>query len=192
MLIERPGSTTVTLETPRQEFMHSYIEALKEGHICGGAKRTPDENIAAIEDNPQAFLDDLLGPKPPTRINELGLEVMRVPQTTLWLVEGSEFIGDARIRHHLSPELEKTGGHIGYGVRPSRQRQGYATEMLRLCLFWAREHLGLEEAMLTCYVENTASARVMEKNGGVLQETGPHPYEPERQQKIYLIAVPDK
>lgn len=181
---------TTHLAAPTLAFMPSYIEALREGHICGGGRPKTAAEIAAIEENPQAFLDDLLGPKPPTRINELGREVERVPQTTLWLVAGDAFIGDARVRHRLSKELEISGGHIGYGVRPSRQRQGHATEMLRLCLLWARDTLGLAEVMLSCSVDNTASARVMEKNGGMLMDVTPHPYELGKQQKRYRIPVP--
>lgn len=180
------------LVTPALAYMPSYLDALREGHRLGAATVTSGEDIAKIENNPQAFLDDLLGPKPPTRINELGKEVERVPQTMVWLVENGVFVGDAGIRHKLTPELEISGGHIGYGVRPSFQGRGYATDLLRHCLIWVREHLHLDRVMLTCRTDNEASARVIVKNGGSLIDITPHPYTVGMTQKRYWVAVPLK
>ena len=61
------------------------------------------------------------------------------------------------------------GGHIGYGVRPSVRRRGYATEILRLSLVEARS-IGIGDVRLTCDQENIASAKSIIKNGGVLDE----------------------
>lgn len=94
-----------------------------------------------------------------------GLPEGHVPQTTFWLVRNSEsVIGEARLRHKLTPALEQVGGHIGYAIRPSERHMGYATKMLRLVLKEAKK-LGLKRVLLTCDPENTASARVMLKNG---------------------------
>ncbi|MDF3024084.1 MAG: family N-acetyltransferase [Alphaproteobacteria bacterium] len=180
------------LVTPALAYIPSYLDALREGHRLGSsAVKTPDD-IAKIENDSQAFLDDLLGPKPATRINELGKEVERVPQSMVWLIEDGVFVGDAGIRHKLTPELEISGGHIGYGVRPSFQGKGYATDLLRHCLTWVREHLHLDRIMLTCRTDNEASARVIEKNGGVLIDITPHPYVTGMTQKRYWIAIPSK
>ena len=59
------------------------------------------------------------------------------------------------------------GGHIGYSVRPSQRRKGYATEMLRLVLEEARR-LGLKQVLVTCDAANEASRRTIRTNGGVL------------------------
>ncbi|MGH7204508.1 MAG: GNAT family N-acetyltransferase, partial [Candidatus Levyibacteriota bacterium] len=40
-----------------------------------------------------------------------------VPQTTYWLVDGDDFIGRVSIRHSLTSELLRLGGHIGYDIR---------------------------------------------------------------------------
>ena len=50
----------------------------------------------------------------------INLKPNRVPQTTYWLVDKDEFIGEICIRHKLNESLEKYGGHIGYGVRYSQ------------------------------------------------------------------------
>ena len=42
-----------------------------------------------------------------------------VPATTLWWVDGIEFIGRIQIRHRLTTYLREVGGHIGYDVRPT-------------------------------------------------------------------------
>lgn len=96
----------------------------------------------------------------------VGLRPGFVPQTTFWLIEeGGVVVGECRLRHRLTPQLEQRGGHIGYAIRPSRWRRGYGTRILALALEEARR-LGLERVLITCYPENIGSARIIEKNGG--------------------------
>ena len=91
-----------------------------------------------------------------------------VPCTSLWLVDGNEFLAEVSIRHRLTPALERFAGHIGYAVRADRWGQGLGTRLLAGALDYARETLGLSWVLLTCADGNTGSARVIEKNGGVL------------------------
>ena len=93
----------------------------------------------------------------------------RVPATYLWLVEGDEFLAEACIRHTLTGSLLQYGGHIGYGVRASRWNQGYGTQLLALTLAYARDTLALHRILVTCNDDNVGSARVIEKNGGILE-----------------------
>jgi predicted acetyltransferase len=90
-----------------------------------------------------------------------------VPCTTLWWAEGDEYLGRIAIRHRLTPALTEVGRHIGYDVRRSARRQGHATAMLRAALPVARR-LGIDRALITCDVDNLASRKVIEHNGGVL------------------------
>ncbi len=53
-----------------------------------------------------------------------------VPISTLWYVDGDTYLGTVLIRHRLTPELARHGGHIGYHVAPGYRRQGHATSML--------------------------------------------------------------
>jgi predicted acetyltransferase len=89
-----------------------------------------------------------------------------VPATTLWWMSGTDYFGRLAIRHRLTPLLLEAGGHIGYDVRPSARRRGYATAMLRAALPIAHS-LGIDPALITCDDDNVASRRVIEANGGV-------------------------
>ena len=73
-----------------------------------------------------------------------------------------------RRRRWLNRVLRDFGGHIGYSVRPSGAGR-VATASLRLVLPHAAS-LGIDPALLTCDVENVASQRVIEADGGVLEE----------------------
>jgi predicted acetyltransferase len=103
--------------------------------------------------------------------DDAGTTPGHVRMTSYWAMEAGLMVGSIRLRYTLTPALRQVGGNIGYDVRPSRRNQGYATRMLALMLARARE-VGLERVLLTVDVDNIASARVIEKNGGVLQFQG--------------------
>jgi predicted acetyltransferase len=92
-----------------------------------------------------------------------------VPATTMWWVDGADYLGRIAIRHRLTPLLTAVGGHIGYDVRPTARRRGHATAMLRAALPVANA-LGIERALLTCDPDNVASRKVIEANGGVFED----------------------
>jgi predicted acetyltransferase len=115
-------------------------------------------------------LQDFAGYVRRARTRALGHELPPgwVPCTTFWLVrDGTVVLGSSSLRHELNADLEYEGGHIGYAVRPSERRKGYGTRLLALTLGEARR-LGLARVLVTCDRENVASARVIERNGGVL------------------------
>jgi predicted acetyltransferase len=90
--------------------------------------------------------------------------------TNLWWVDEDVYVGRLAIRHELNDMLRVTGGHIGYDVRRSRRREGQATAMLAAALPIAHD-LGIEQALVTCDEDNLASRLVIERNGGVLENT---------------------
>jgi predicted acetyltransferase len=90
----------------------------------------------------------------------------RVPASTYFGVVDDEVVGMINIRHKLNKRLLDTYGHIGYGVRPSQRRKGYATIMLKLALEKCRE-LGIEKVLITCDKDNIASAKTITNNGGI-------------------------
>ena len=58
-------------------------------------------------------------------------------------------------------------GVIGYGVKPSERRKGYATQMLKYALKECKNH-GLNKVIVGCYKENIGSAKAIIKNNGKL------------------------
>jgi predicted acetyltransferase len=96
-----------------------------------------------------------------------GIRVMwNVPSTLWWYISGEEYVGELLIRHQLTPELERHGGHVGYEIAPAWRRRGHATAMLAEGLGKCRD-LGLDRVLVTCDVTNEASRRVILANGGV-------------------------
>ncbi|BCJ77880.1 hypothetical protein CS0771_74240 [Catellatospora sp. IY07-71] len=93
-----------------------------------------------------------------------------VARTTLWWVEGTVFLGEIRIRHRLTDNSRREGGHIGYDVRPSARGRGHARAMLAAALPVAAG-LGIECALLTVEAGNTPSRRIIEGAGGLLWQT---------------------
>lgn len=91
-----------------------------------------------------------------------------VNSSLYFLLNGDRILGAIDIRHSLNEYLIGVGGHIGYGVRPSERRKGYATLMLSLALPMAKE-LGLKKMLITCNKGNIASEKTIRNNGGVLE-----------------------
>ncbi len=80
--------------------------------------------------------------------------------------EGEQrILGMINFRHELNAYLAEFGGHIGYGIRPSERRQGYAKAMLTLCLEKCRQ-LKLDRVLITCDVDNEGSRRTILACGG--------------------------
>jgi predicted acetyltransferase len=118
----------------------------------------------------EAFLRRLI-----ERESALNLPDGVVPSTTFWLVDDDgQVLGMTRLRHHLNEGLRIHGGHIGYYVRPSARGRGCGTAILSLCLAEARS-LGIERVMLTVDSDNEPSIRVIEGNGGVMEDELPRP-----------------
>ncbi|WP_346893138.1 GNAT family N-acetyltransferase [Clostridium sp. UBA871] len=92
-----------------------------------------------------------------------------VPSSIYFLMdEDKKIYGAIDIRHELNDYLLRYGGHIGYGIRPSQRRKGYASQMLSLALPIAKE-LGINKALITCDKSNVGSAKTIINNGGILE-----------------------
>ena len=168
------------LVTPHREYHRSFLAAADE-HIAAGEEHyagilvwPADRTFAGKEftrdglESPEVFAeyvrfladDRLVGSPRPAHF---------VPATTLWMVDGDEFLGRISVRHQLTTFLLEVGGHIGYSVRPSARRHGHATRALRMMLPMCAD-LGIDDVLVTCDDDNEASRRTIELNGGVLED----------------------
>lgn len=95
------------------------------------------------------------------------------PATTYFTIrkQDDKIIGSIQLRHHLTEELKKDGGNIGYGICLSERNKGYGTMQLALLLPEARA-LHIPKVMISCDKSNRASAKVAVNNGGVLSGEG--------------------
>lgn len=92
-----------------------------------------------------------------------------VPATQYVCVNADgRIIGMIDLRRRFNEYLAEIGGNIGYSIRPSERRRGYATRMLALVLDEARA-IGMQRVLVTCDADNEASRRVIERNGGVFE-----------------------
>lgn len=94
-----------------------------------------------------------------------------VPQTNYWLLIDSYPVGVGKLRHSLNDQLRKSGGYIGYSIRPSERGKGFGKILLAELLKKAAD-LGIDKVMLTCEPNNVASRKVIEANRGILSGIG--------------------
>ena len=74
------------------------------------------------------------------------------------------------VRHYLKGESSKYWGHIGYGIRPTERKKGYATIALKLAIEKAKK-MNLKEIRLGAYEGNVGSWKTMEKCNAHFVET---------------------
>ena len=149
----RPQITHIKLiESYRNEFIKNHEV------ICGGSELEKYDNIN----------DWLIRIK--NNSNEQTVLKGLVPESVFIMLseDESKMIGIVDIRHRLNENLFNFGGHIGYSIRKSCRMNGYASEMLKLSLNECIK-LGLDKVLITCDKDNIGSAKVIEKNGGILE-----------------------
>lgn len=183
--MERPGRLTVrfwrqdfeepsvstpdhaVLVPPAMRHARSYVAALREGFRRGEQEIVSELRARQIEADFAGYLAAITDQRGYITL-ATGERVRKVPFSLHWLCDGDAFIGEASIRHQLNAHLLQEGGHIGYGIRPSHRNQGYGKRILALALVECRR-LGIERVLVTCLDSNVASARIIEANGGRLE-----------------------
>ena len=150
----------VQLVLPSLKYRASYLQALEEskGETGETQLNKPEEN-QSFEDFVQQLHDNARG---------VNLPKGWVPASMFWLIDNEEVIGRTHIRHELNDYLFKHGGHIGYYIRPSKRNMGYGKKILELSLAEAKK-LGLKKVLVTCDDDNIGSQKIIEANGGVLE-----------------------
>jgi predicted acetyltransferase len=151
---------SMQLIIPSQKYKKSFLKGLAEFHAEGNELSYNAEKIDTDFDTFVQQIHDRIAGTNPTK---------KVPDTLFWLVDNNEFIGRVSLRHKLNKDLEQYGGHIGYYIRPTKRGMGYGNKALELTLIEAQK-IGLTKVLITCDEDNIGSQKIIEKNGGVLQD----------------------
>ena len=101
--------------------------------------------------------------------NQEKLPAHYVPSYDYFVVEGNKLIGIIHIRIKLTDNLLRYGGHIGYAVNPKYWNMGYGKKILELCLKEYKDLIQEDKILITCDVDNVGSYKIIEANGGILE-----------------------
>jgi len=140
--------------------MKQAAESYKQEHIDQGETHIHGSGSLLQAEDYESWLEKITSAKTASLTGW-------VDCSTYFAVMDDRIIGTTQIRHTLNDVLRHDGGNVGYGVRPSERRRGYATKILALALEKCRES-GIEKVLITCLKENAGSAKTIMKNGGVL------------------------
>lgn len=155
------------------EYLPDYVDALARGWSPDNTRpEAGREELARIREDAEGFVAmqvDREARGGPVVLPD-GSTVERLPGYKLWMWDG-EFAGIVGARWRPgTTELPPTClGHVGYAVVPWKRRRGYATRALGMALEEVRKE-GLAFVEITTDVDNLASRKVIEANGGRLVE----------------------
>jgi [ribosomal protein S5]-alanine N-acetyltransferase len=96
-------------------------------------------------------------------------QLQRAPETVPWsviLVEKSTGLAVGQMGFKDVPDVMGKL-EIGYGVNPSKQGLGYATEAISRLVGWGLTQAKVKRVVAECLERNLASIRVLEKSGFV-------------------------
>ena len=155
----------IKLVLPSMEYTEEIVAYKKEFIECGssmdgcGALRRTDTAEAFIEETEKYYSEETVPEG-------------RVPATIFFCVRESDnrLVGMLQVRHRFNEYLEKYAGHIGYSIRPSERRKGYAKKMLSLALPFCKD-IGINRVLIACIDGNIASERTILANGGIYEST---------------------
>ncbi|MDA0149594.1 GNAT family N-acetyltransferase [Vibrio sp. LaRot3] len=149
------------LVVPSPNYQHAfeqfYFDYVKNDPVNGECYAECMSNFSAYV---RSLLDEAQG---------INLKPTYVPCSHHWFINPQgQIVGVIRVRHNIDNTfLSQEGGHIGYDIAPSQRGQGYGKAMLAAVLPELKS-LDISRALITADEDNIASRRVIEANGGQL------------------------
>lgn len=163
----------VELVVPSLELLPDYLDAVRRGWMGDRVLfGSPEELLALAEQDPQLVLDRLRDRSTDGVLYYRdGSAGPRVPALFRWVWDGG-FAGNIDLRCQPGGDdrlPDDIPGHVGYATVEWKRGRGYATRALSLMLALAKAE-GMTQVELVTDVDNVASQRVVERNGGVRVE----------------------
>lgn len=131
-------------------YRNDFLENSDSMDGCGPLRRFDDM---------KAYLEDTMRY---TREETLPEGMVLATQFLCIRKSDNRLVGMIQVRHYLNDFLRTFGGHIGYSVRPSERRKGYASWMLKNVQPYCKS-LGLSEILVCCLDTNEGSRRTWQR-----------------------------
>lgn len=141
-----------------REYRQDFLDANGSMDGCGPLRKCED---------PITYISEC---KKYTRSETLPKEEVIATQFFYIRKSDDRLVGMIQVRHYFNDYLSQYGGHIGYSIKPSERRKGYATSMLNAVLPYCRE-IGLDKILITCIDSNIGSEKTILNNGGIYEST---------------------
>ena len=154
----------ISLEPPSEKYLESFFQAMAEFEGEGNPQISETMTREQFPAYVQKLHDQSVGKN---------LKEGHMPSKEYWIIDAEGYAGRIILGLTFTPDPDRLGNHVGYAVRPSKRRKGYATKALQCLLDEARK-LKIYKLMPICDAANVASRKVIERNGGVLVEGMPN------------------
>jgi predicted acetyltransferase len=166
------------LTKPSQKYKDSYLRAIQEMEALQQSLHYKDLKLPQLEELEKA-----------ESAPEDSRELTPPRDELFWLVDEGEFIGRIYLIYNLT-EAHMRAGQVDYFIRPSKRRQGYGREILRLGLDKFRQR-GLGRILISCASDNLGSRKIIEANGGAFENEIPSwdPYGTSGMRRRYWIGL---
>ena len=149
LLVEPDYGMEEKMDAYRQEFLDC-------GSNMDGAGFRADEDPKEWIERKRRYADP---------ISVLPENIVHATQLIAFRKSDGKAVGTIQIRHDLNDYLRDYAGHVGYSVRPSERRKGYAREMLKSVIPYCRA-IGIDGISVSCEVSNEGSRRTILSAGG--------------------------
>jgi predicted acetyltransferase len=156
-LTKYPGDQ-MNLELPSEKYIDSFFQAMAEFAAEGIPQISLDMTEKQFPDYVKRLHDQAAGKN---------LKEGHIPSLEFWMIDAEGYAGRIIVGLTFIPTPDRVGHHVGYAVRPSKRRLGYATTALQ-CLLEEARKLKITKLMPICDEANVASRKVIERNRGVL------------------------